>query len=323
MQLKTVNYKMKALTPIWTGNAYKKGDKLKNTGLLGSIRWWFEVVVRGLGGYACDPLDSKKRCPDDQGRRCVVCEFFGCTGWARKFRFEVMEHSDNAVQDERQEHSSEFTLRFTPLRPIEYEEWALLDLTLRLIADYGAIGGRIALKPSDEPNRATLPHHRDYGIIQIVKAMGNDGIDDISRAELETYVCDHKRRQGVNKDGFAWASLQHFWCVPGKHLARQSADKSTFNKILGRKEGKKESNFFENNNDKISKWLTGGQKESKKVFSFKNPARTFGFVKPGLLTVDEMKQRLLEVWTDLKDDDFLTGKVILDKLLSKGSGRDS
>lgn len=325
MELRSVNYKIKALTPIWTGNVYRRGDSLKNTGLLGSIRWWFEVVVRGLGGYACDPVDRLNRCPDKHGRRCVVCEFFGCTGWARKFRFEVMEQNDNTVQDERQERPSVFTLRFTPLRPIADEEWALLDLTLRLIANYGAIGGRITLKPSDEPNRATLLHHGDYGIIQIIESTGYDGTNNISRVELETYVCNHKRRQEVNKESFAWASLQHFWCVTGKHLARQSADKSTFNKILGRKENKKESNFLENDNDKISKWLAGSLRESKKVFSFKNPARTFGFVNPDLnLDFDKMKQKLKEVLGDkLKDDDFLKGKDILDKLLNKGSGGDS
>lgn len=101
-------YTIKALTDIWTGDADGKGERLITTGLLGSIRWWFEVLVRGLGGSACDPsLEDRKnyprssRCPAQvnertkDGHHCVVCELFGCTGWARKFRFQVLEENDN------------------------------------------------------------------------------------------------------------------------------------------------------------------------------------------------------------------------------------
>ena len=68
-----------AETDLWTGDADRKPDCLKHTGLLGSIRWWFEVVVRGLGGDACDSSDSSEtKCKDKN--HCVVCELFGCTG---------------------------------------------------------------------------------------------------------------------------------------------------------------------------------------------------------------------------------------------------
>lgn len=77
-------------TDIWTGDAGQKGERLILTGLLGSIRWWFEVAVRGLGGCACNPT-GEAPCPDKDGRHCVVCELFGCTGWARKFRFAVLD----------------------------------------------------------------------------------------------------------------------------------------------------------------------------------------------------------------------------------------
>ncbi|MCL6507327.1 MAG: type III-B CRISPR module RAMP protein Cmr1, partial [Bryobacteraceae bacterium] len=42
------DWRLRALTPIWTGGIEGKGDRLVPTGLLGSIRWWFEVLVRGL-----------------------------------------------------------------------------------------------------------------------------------------------------------------------------------------------------------------------------------------------------------------------------------
>ena len=154
-------WRFKALTDMWTGSVYfvveedRKGKKrvkgkvnhnrLITTGLLGSIRWWFEVVVRGLGGHACDPTNTKCEGRD----HCVVCELFGCTGWARKFRFDVLDVTGN-VKKEQIKKGDAFRLRFTPLRPVSDEEWTLLDMTLRLIADYGAMGGKTVFKPSDE-----------------------------------------------------------------------------------------------------------------------------------------------------------------------------
>jgi len=166
-------YQLKVLTDLWTGSVTleeKNGqikkktgpDHLITTGMLGSIRWWFEVLVRGLNGNACDPTDTK--CEDR--KHCVVCELFGCTGWARKFRFEVLDGNGNAKADQIKQNET-FSIRFTPLRPIRIEEWTLLDATLRLIADYGAIGGKTVFKPTDEPSRASKMHHKDYGLVQM------------------------------------------------------------------------------------------------------------------------------------------------------------
>jgi CRISPR-associated protein Cmr1 len=130
-------YQLRALTDLWTGDVNGKPDHLITTGLLGSIRWWFEVLVRGLGGSACDPTDTK--CEDRN--HCVVCELFGCTGWARKFRLEVLDENGDAKAEQIKQNQT-FNLRFTPLRPVRGEELALLDATLRLIAEYGAIGGK-------------------------------------------------------------------------------------------------------------------------------------------------------------------------------------
>jgi CRISPR-associated protein Cmr1 len=80
---------LQTLTPLWTGGVDQTCDRLHETGLIGSLRWWYEVLVRGLGGYACDPT-GEDRCPDKDGNRCVVCELFGCTGWARKFRLKLL-----------------------------------------------------------------------------------------------------------------------------------------------------------------------------------------------------------------------------------------
>lgn len=290
-------YQFNVLTDLWTGDLNGKSGRLIPTGLLGSIRWWFEVLVRGLSGNACDPSDTK--C---EGRNhCVVCELFGCTGWARKFRFEVLNLNENTGQT--------LILSFTPLRPICVEEWTLLNATLRLIAGYGAIGGKTVFKPTDEPSREKEKHHRDYGLVQMVSSQqyGGTGRDDLGK-----YLSKWRK---LNHGEFAWASLEHFWCVKGKYLGREDNNKSTFNQVLGRQEAKNQGQQLTTHNDGIARWLAGSQRESKKVFSFKNPARTFGFVKPGLIAFDDMRERLAGAWGQ-NGWDFLTGDKIMKQLFT-------
>ena len=343
-------YQFKSLTDLWTGSVTleeKDGqikekigpNRLVTTGLLGSIRWWFEVFVRGLGGYACDPTDTK--C--EGLNHCIVCEFFGCTGWARKFRFEVL-GEDGKIKMDQIKQNQIFSLRFTPLRPICDEEWNLLDAILRLIAEYGAIGAKTVFKPTEEENRLKEIHHQDFGLIKILDVDPPVTRTDVTRL-LKYLFGDRWKKptpEGKSAD-FAWASLKHFWFVDGKTLSRENSYESTFNKVLGRKPSKRcrdcgkvhnppqkcpktrkypkrYSEYLENRYDKISKWLAGSQQESKKVFSFKNPARTFGFVKPGLIDFDAMEERLKDVWG--KDGwEFLAGEKIIDQLFVKEENR--
>jgi CRISPR-associated protein Cmr1 len=82
-----------------------------------------------------------------------------------------------------------------------------------------------------------------------------------------------------------------------------------------KKHPSRESEQLVDDNDRISKWLAGSQQESKKVFSFKNPARTFGFVKPGLIDFNTMKQRLTNAWGQ-NGWNFLTGDEIIVQLIA-------
>jgi len=87
--------RIRTLTPLWTGGVDGTMDRIHETGIIGSLRWWYEAIVRGLGGSACDPTsDGKdrtpKRCPDD-GRYCDVCRVFGATGLQRSFKLVASE----------------------------------------------------------------------------------------------------------------------------------------------------------------------------------------------------------------------------------------
>ncbi len=86
---------------MWTGGAERNSRRPRETGLLGSLRWWYEGIVRGMGGHVCDATadEAGKRCILKQekeeslekalDRLCVACQLFGCTGWRRRFRLEV------------------------------------------------------------------------------------------------------------------------------------------------------------------------------------------------------------------------------------------
>lgn len=105
---------IKTLTPLWTGGVDQTSDRLHETGLIGSLRWWYEALVRGLGGYACDPTSDnpEARCSFDSkayqkaktngiaeqeaiqaGLKtvCPVCYLFGTTGWARLFQLRAVD----------------------------------------------------------------------------------------------------------------------------------------------------------------------------------------------------------------------------------------
>jgi CRISPR-associated protein Cmr1 len=100
---------LKTLTPLWTGGADGTSDRLHVTGIVGSLRWWYEAIVRGLGGYVSDPTAEETAARSEfdtkayeEARRvgksdnealreglktvCPVSYLFGATGWARLFQ---------------------------------------------------------------------------------------------------------------------------------------------------------------------------------------------------------------------------------------------
>lgn len=106
--MKSMSIEIKTLTPIWTGDVNGECEKIKETSIIGGIRWWYEAIVRGMGGYACNPVTdgcefNTKGYEDalNYGKSiedaltiglkevCPACQLFGCTGWKRKFRMDI------------------------------------------------------------------------------------------------------------------------------------------------------------------------------------------------------------------------------------------
>ncbi|WNY26327.1 type III-B CRISPR module RAMP protein Cmr1 [Methanolapillus ohkumae] len=97
----SLELKLTTLTPFFTGGVDGICDRLHETSLIGSMRWWFEAIVRGFGGYACDPTEHK--CKDND--LCAACFVFGATGHKRLFRLKtdlelINDESNNSLKVE-------------------------------------------------------------------------------------------------------------------------------------------------------------------------------------------------------------------------------
>lgn len=104
-----MEFEVRTLTPLWTGGVGGKVDRIHETSIIGSLRWWFEVFVRGLGGMVNDPTNDersgfdrekyeKSKAEDERIRLrdagiCDVSHIFGATGWRRRFRMVIADET--------------------------------------------------------------------------------------------------------------------------------------------------------------------------------------------------------------------------------------
>lgn len=153
---------LQPLTPLWTGDAGQGGSRVRETGILGSLRWWYEALLRGLGLYACDP--SSGSCMYDESTKlksiCLACQLFGCTGYSRRFRLTVAGgEGAGELREVKLRHPGRpghrgwripsticepLTLTFRPMRADargDFERAAIL-LTIGLVEEYGALGAK-------------------------------------------------------------------------------------------------------------------------------------------------------------------------------------
>ncbi|ACR79383.1 type III-B CRISPR module RAMP protein Cmr1 [Kosmotoga olearia] len=106
MRNEPITFKIKTLTPLWTGGADEKMDRIHETGIIGSIRWWYEVVARGLGYHVCDPtsdnrcgLSGKEKNNEERiSKLCPACYLFGTTGWKRMFNLQITSEGKQPVE---------------------------------------------------------------------------------------------------------------------------------------------------------------------------------------------------------------------------------
>jgi CRISPR-associated protein Cmr1 len=137
------------VTPLWTADATGDARHVEGTALIGSLRWWYEALIRGMGGWACSPTDADHRCEvdaeafqkswkagcehkSDSGLCaactrevltalgvCPACQLFGATGWGKLFRLRVTERTrraypPTAVEDTTRPVTSARSIRVRP-----------------------------------------------------------------------------------------------------------------------------------------------------------------------------------------------------------------
>ncbi|MGJ8454435.1 type III-B CRISPR module RAMP protein Cmr1 [Pseudothermotoga sp. U03pept] len=91
-----ISIRVNIKTPIWTGDIDAKSYTIQTTGMVGSLRWWTETLIRALGKFACDPTGDS-RCPKEEKtdkvqkkeKYCPACLIFGATGRRRIFRLDI------------------------------------------------------------------------------------------------------------------------------------------------------------------------------------------------------------------------------------------
>ena len=312
--------RIKTLTPLWTGDIDRGCKSIKETGIIGSLRWWYEALVRGLGGYACDPTSDRK-CELKQGKFnkamksgksiqealdeqiCPACQLFGCTGWRKNFKLETGGLNEDDFIPGRRQNSGlkagkEFSLNFTLLSEIRPEEKWLFKITLWIIENYGAVGGRTTWKPNSSWGT-------DYGLIEISDYNGIQKWDSESTKEEVVNWLKNSREKLKKDNKDQWFDFKLYWVIEGYYL-----NMDQMNEIVNRsKENPKEYDNHKAN--EFDKWLGGELGVSKKIFSFREPNKTFGYVRKEE-EIDQIKKKILK--TIMKDINITTGKEILEGL---------
>jgi CRISPR-associated protein Cmr1 len=243
--------RLQLLAPLWTGNVDREMVGVKPAAIVGGLRWWSEAIVRGLGGYACDPTDGASRCSFDEAafkasgdpaaglvEVCPVCGLYGCTGWGSKVRF-VIEYrpgrSPGALGD--------LFIDLGEAKPLAEEERWLLNRTFQVIATYGSIGGKTPLKPPQP----------DYGLVALPG--GPPFTTSIPRAQVQKLVTTGRRAAEAAQAPATWPNLQRFFFNNQATLARPVLEE-----LL-----------------KLSPFLAGRLSVSKKIFVFAHPPRFWGY----------------------------------------------
>ncbi len=147
MSNKQIKVTLKTLTPLWTGDAWGRCEELKLTGIIGSLRWWFEALVRGMGYKACDSTGDRCQVeiknPEDvlkiHKKICPVCYLFGTTGWKSRFAVSVLKNESVLSKP----YNERIVVNINGGKSWYYESGLMGDATLKVQYDDKMITGEL------------------------------------------------------------------------------------------------------------------------------------------------------------------------------------
>jgi len=290
---RTIVVNLRTLAPIWTGDVDRTSEQVKETSLMGSVRWWTEALIRGLEGYACDPTGDD-RCIFDEvayGRTgeaedglrdvCPACRLFGCTGWSSKLRL-LLTDGEGGYEVNLSQPGASLTMHFVEIKPTQPEERWLLAKSIWLIAHYGSLGGKTPLKPPQP----------DYGLVALASSLRLPA--DITRRDVQAWLArildaSPRMQERLRRAPPEWPNLRLFF-----FNTRHGLDRSQVNELV---------------RTDPSGFLSGRRSVSKKVFSFQTGPRFWGYARDrGML------EKVLATLQRLGVADTRTGKEVLDEL---------
>ena len=290
--------KLTPLSRIWTGDRAGECRDFRMTGFKGSLRWWYESLIRAMDTYGCDPTENgcileltnrEQQEVDKQGsweekcntmrdlvkqKICPACYLFGCTGWKSRFGLAgaVQENSGTVPGliklEEQTETQKTYLLPILERTgfPLEEAELFLLDLLFSFISEHGSICGRMTLKPSEESfkNKDTYSKqsHNNYGLCSL--KLDPVPSDNITVTDIGNFLRPFKEREKTNHR--EWADFRYFW------YANKLLDREQINTMVNREpkkiQGNKEIYEYSSAATPMDRWMGGKQGISKKIFAF-------------------------------------------------------
>jgi len=311
----------KTLSPLWTANLPGDKQSARLTGWRGSLRWWTEALIRGLGGYACDPSPKGDPCQFDAeaGLRdvCSACRLWGCTGWRGKVKL-ILTGALGERSPDLGRAGATFTLELVPRVPLEeVEEW-LLHRVFDVLHQYASLGGKNPLKPEGPPSGAHLRgqldlRHGDFGLLAVTGRDPAQG-PNLSVAAAQQVLAgvvegSEELTHRLERTTTEWPDFRGFFFAPGTHL-----DRWQINRVLGLDEGPRGFVLRWYENDPTRQFIRGRRAgggrsgESKKLFSFSTPGaeRLWGYT-----CSREMLQEVVQLLGGVGVKNIKTGQDVL------------
>ena len=301
-----MRYQLK-LTPksrIWTGDYRGENNRFLITGLKGSLRWWYETLIRGLNGYACDPTDDNSRCElnfidqnetedfvkcakkkDNEAQKivkkkiCPACYLFGCNGWKSRFGLgglpanEQEEHAPSLLE---QENTYMLQIIERCFFPLEDVETGLLTILFSFISTHGSICAKNTLIPSEDPAKNFYAYHNgnrhgNFGLCCIVLQKKDSSLTSpVDKKTVQLFIGDFTGKS-VTDNLEEWPNFKNIWYdskLITRPLMRQIVNRQWNNRLQPDDRFNKSKLYDDNTVTNDDRWYGGEQKKSKKIFAF-------------------------------------------------------